>query len=336
MLRRLIATVALAFGAIACSSAAPSPVPTEAAIASPSPAELEAIRFRTESGLRADLGFVRAVAANPAASSSEYSVPLLPAEIADLNARAANADAIRSAIQEYADLHPSEFGGMYLDQQHGGAVTTLWTGHLADHTAAVWRRIRPGSLVAFRQVPFSYAELRTLQDRISGDWDWMRAFAIAPTGVGVDVTGNHVEVDISSANAGAAALIVAHYAVPSGMIVVQSDGTGAALLGWGTVRGRVLDSLGQPPGAVIAEQLNLGWVSAGPGKCGGGDIGYGVGVDGRFELPCQVGAWTFEIQLPGAGDAMKTIGSGRVVVFTGQIVQLQIKLDRPWPTAVAP
>jgi hypothetical protein len=333
---RLLAIVAISLGALACSPSGPTRGPTQAAVETPSPAELEAIRFRTESGLRADLDYVRAVAADPSASSRDFSVPLLPAEIAELNARAANADAISGAIQAYADLHPSDFGGMYVDQQNGGAVTTLWTADLADHVAAIWRRVRPGSRIAFRLVTFNYRDLRALQDRIGSDWDWMRAFAIAPEGVGVDVIANHVEVDISSANANAAALIVAHYAAPAGIIAVMSDGTGAALLPWGTVRGRVLDSHGQPPGEAVADGLDLNWTSDGPGKCGGGDIGYGVGGSGGFELPCQVGDHTFEIQVPAATGGTKTIGSGRVVVLAGQIVELEIRLDKPWSSAVTP
>jgi hypothetical protein len=333
---RLLAIVAIAFGALACSPSGPTPGQTQSAVETPSPAELEAIRFRTESGLRADLDYVRVVAADPSASSREFSVPLMPAEIAELNARAANADAIRGAIQAYADLHPSDFGGMYIDQQNGGAVTTLWTAHLADHVAAVWRRIRPGSRVAFRLVAFNYRDLRALQDRIGGDWDWMRAFAIAPEGVGVDVIANDVEVDVSSANANAAALILAHYAVPAGMIAVVSDGTGAALLPWGTVRGRVLDSRGKPPGEAVAAGLNLSWTSDGPGRCGIGDIGYGVGGSGGFELPCQVGGHTFEVQVPAVIGGPKTIASGRVVVLAGEIVELGIRLDQPWSSVATP
>jgi len=181
------------------------------------------------------------------------------------------------------------------------------------------------------------SELRTLQDRISGDWDWMRGFAMAPVGVGVNQVENRVEVDVSTVNGNASALILAHYAVPADMIVVQSDGTGAALLPWGTVRGRVLDSRGQPPGAAVTNDLILGWTSDGPGSCGVGDMGYGVGADGGFEVPCQVAAWTIQIQLPAvAGGSPRAIASGSVVVLAGQIAQLQIKVDRPWSAVVAP
>jgi hypothetical protein len=330
----LIAIAALAVAAAACSASAPSPAPTQVAIETPSPAELEAIRFRTDSGLRADLDYVRMVAADPSASSRQFSVPLLPTEIAELNDRAANADAIREAIQEYADLHPSEFGGMYIDHKSGGTLTTLWTGHLSDHVAAIGRRIRPGSRVAFRLVTYTYRDLRALQDRISGDWDWMRAFAIAPMGVGVDEVANRVVVDVSSANPNAIALVLAHFAVPVGMLEVTSDGTGAELIPRGNVSGHVLDSLGKEPGDRFASLVYLAWDSDGPGDCGGGDIGYGITGAGRFTLPCQAGGHTIDVQVSGPGDGWTSIGSGHVVAVAGTTVELVIRLSQPWSSAV--
>jgi hypothetical protein len=336
---RPIAIAALAFAVIACNPStparpAPTPEPTlEAPVESPSPAELEAIRFRTEFGLRADLAYVRAVAANPSASSLEFAVPLMPAELADLNGRSANADAVRDAVREYTDLHPSEFAGVYVDQQHGGAFTTLWTGHLDEHAAAIQRRVRPGTKLAFRLVMYPYRDLRALQERIGRDTDWMRALAIAIEGVGVDVIGNRVDIDVSSANPNATSLILAHYAAPFGMIKVTSDGTGAELVPWGTVHGHVVDSAGKAPGETVAGKLNIDWTSDGPGTCGGGDVGFGVADGGGFELPCQAGGHTIQIEVL---DALRAIGRGHVVAVQGETANLTITLDTTWAKAVAP
>lgn len=257
-----------------------------APLETPSAAELEAIRYRTDFGLRSDLAYVRAVAANPAASSEEFGVPLLPAELAELNNRAANVDAIRDVVIGYTAAHSDEFAGIYLDQKNGGLLTTMWTANVALHEAAIRALVRPGAPIAFRSATYPLSELRTLQDRISGDWNWMRSFAIAPVGVGVNEMENRVDVDVSSANGNAPALILAHYAVPAGMIAVASDGTGAALLPWGTVRGHVLDSLGKAPGAV-ADGFYLHWTSGGPGSCGVGDMGYGVGPTAPSSCPVR-------------------------------------------------
>ena len=332
---RLVAIALIGLAAIGCTST-PSPAPTEAAIAAPTADELDAIRLRTEFGLRADLAYVRAVAGNPAASSAEFSIPLLPAEIAELNARAANADAIVEAINAYADLHKTEFAGLYLDQKNGGAVTTRWTAHLDEHMAAIRALVRPGARIAFGPATFTLADLEALQERISADMDWMRADAIVPQGVGVDVFENHVLVVVSSANGAARALITAHYAAPPGMIEVELDGTGAALIPEGIVRGRVLDSRGKPPGNDLAGELSLSWTSDGPGDCGGDGVGHGVEASGRFELPCQAGGHTISIEIAVPDQDSKTIGSGHVVAIGHETVGLEIRLDEPWPPAGMP
>jgi hypothetical protein len=335
MTRRLIAIAALVGVVVACSPSAPSPTPTQAAIESPSPAELAAVNFRTTFGLQADLAFVRAVAADPRASSREYSVPLLPAELADLQARFDTAVDVRAAIEAYGDLDPSEFGGLYVDQQNGGAVTVLWTGHLEEHAAGVWRRLGPGAHVESRLVTYPLRDLRDLQDRIGRDWDWMRAFAIAPIGVGVDVAANRVHLEISSADPKAAARIVAHYAVPASMIGVESDGTGALLFPLGDIRGRVVDSIGKQPGEAVAGELSLAWTSDGLGRCGSGDVGYGVAGDGSFGLPCSAGGHTVDVQYL-VGDTWTTVASGHVVVIAGETAELVIRLSQPWSSVVTP
>ncbi|MEW5990337.1 MAG: hypothetical protein AB1736_03195 [Chloroflexota bacterium] len=249
---------ALSLVAAGCGSARSPAVTDPVVIETPSPNEDDAVRIRTEFGLRADIPFIRAVAADPRSSSLVYSVPLLPDEIAELNARAANADAIREVVIAYTAAHSEEFGGIYLDQEHGrGALTTLWTGHLDEHEAAIRALVHPDARIAFRLVEYTDVELHALQDRIAADWEWMRAFEIAPMGVGVDVLKNLVEVDVSSANPDAARLILEHYDVVPGMVQVISDGTGAALIPGGTIRGRVVDWLGQPPGEQLAGELSL-------------------------------------------------------------------------------
>jgi hypothetical protein len=319
----------------ACGSAVGG-TPSASIVETPSPNEAEAIRFRTSAGFRADVPYVRLVAASADASSLEFSIPLLPAEIAELNARAANADAVRDAIDAYTRAHPDEFAGLYLDQEHGGgAVTTLWTGHLDKHAAAIRALVRPGARIAFRQATFTYRDLRAFQDRISSDWDWMRGFEIAPMGVGVDMVGNRVELDVSSAATAAPAIVAAHYGNDAVMLTVVSDGTGAALIGRGTVRGRALDAEGKPPGDVLARELALQWTSDGPGDCGGGDIGYGLNGDGSFELPCQAGGHTIEVQIGVPDDGWRTIGSGHVIAVADGVVNLAIRLDVPWPSPEA-
>jgi hypothetical protein len=335
MPRQTIAILALSVLLVGCTNPTPSSVPSQAAVATPSPPEQAAITFRVTFGLRADLAYVRAVADDATASSNEFAVPLLPAEVKELQSRPSDPRGIIDAVQPYADLYPADFGAMFQDPDHVG-VTFLWVRYLEAHAEAVWRRVRPGSRLTFRYAAYAFADLRALQDRVGGDWDWMRADAIAPTGVGVDEAANWVELDVSSANPNATALILAHYTVPADMLHVVSDGTGAALIPRGTVTGHVLDSRGKPPGQAIANQVDLGWLSDGPGDCGYGDIGYGINADGLFEVPCQAGGHTIVIQISVPDGGWKTIASGHVVAVAGKTVTMTIRLDKPWSEVISP
>jgi hypothetical protein len=330
--------IAIAVGSLVggCRPAVVDSASPSSAMETPSPDELEAITFRSTFGLRADLPYVRFVATSPVASTREFGVPLMPGEFAELNARAANADAVVAAIQSYAEAHPDEFAGLYLDQQNGGAVTTLWTGHLDEHTAAIRALVRPGARVAFRGAKFTERDLNALQDRIWADVDWMRTESIVTLGGGVDIIANRVALDVSSTRPDAVALVAAHYPAAPGMLIVTSDGTGAALIREGTVRGRVVDALGRPPGEVLAGQLVLQWTSDGPGDCGRGDIGFGLRADGGFELPCQAGGHTIEVQIGVPNVGWRTIASGHVVAVADAVVGLEIRLDGLWPAPNAP
>jgi hypothetical protein len=333
----LAIAIALGFLVGGCGAVPGGSASPPNAVETPSPDDLEAIHFRGTFGLRTDLAYVRFVAASPLASSAEFGVPLMPEERTELNARAANADAVVAVIQSYAGAHPDEFAGLYLDQENGGgAVTTLWTGHLDEHADAIRALVRPGARIAFRGATFSERDLNALQDRIWADVDWMRSESVAPQGGGVDVIANRVELEVSSSRPDAAALVSAHYPVAPGMLIVTSDGTGAVLIRAGTVRGRVVDVLGQPPGEILAGQLVLQWTSDGPGDCGRGDVGFGVLANGGFELPCQAGGHTIEIQIGVPNDGWRTIASGHVVAVADAVVGLEIRLAGLWPAPNAP
>src|SRR5262249_46149043 len=92
-------------------TATASPDPSAAAIAPATDAELQVMASRITWGLRSDLEHVRAVAADPRAT--EYlSILMLPDEIAEMQARAANADAVRGVIQAEANKAPDDFCGV--------------------------------------------------------------------------------------------------------------------------------------------------------------------------------------------------------------------------------
>lgn len=279
--------ILLVAGGCAEPPAASSPTPTVAATPELDLATRAAVQFRTSFGLRADLEFIRTVARDPAASN-EFGVPLLPAEVADIRRRGANADRVVPIVQRYAAEHPAAFGGLWIDQEHGGIVTVLFTQDAELHGRELAGRLAGVGVVAIRSARYSESELRALQDRIVADEAWFKTIPAQLRGVGVDVTKNAVEIDISTANPRITELIVARLGIPADAVVVNSDGTGVALEPWGTIRGRIVDV---PP--KIFSELTLQYTSDRAGaECGKGDVGIGPNADGTFELPCQGGHWT--------------------------------------------
>jgi hypothetical protein len=314
------------------SPGAPTPIVTPAATAAPAPPtqdELRAIEFRTANSLPADLEHVRAVAADPAAGT-EFGVPLLPAEFNELMSRSGNAEDIIQIVQAEAAKAPQDFCGLYLDNANEGAVASLWKANQLLHELAIRGQIRPNARVSFAGCRFSEQEQEAAMEAIrSADDAWLREIPAALRGYGFDTIKNVLEMDISSAVPNAAEIVRQGYeqrlGFPPGMLLVLSDGTGAALRPRGTLHIFVL----RPSGIPVAENvLGLTWESTDlPGlQCGVGDMGYGVPADGSpVELPCQAGVWQIEVWERGNEDV---IGQGRVVVKAGKIAELTIRLTR--------
>jgi hypothetical protein len=248
-----------------------------------------AVQFRTSFGLRADLEFIRSVARDPSVST-EFGVPLLPAEVAEIHRRGANADRVIPIVQRYVAEHPAAFGGLWIDQEHGGVVTVVFTQDADLHARELAVRLAGVGVVNVRSARYSESELQALQDRIVADDAWFKTIPAQLKGVGVDPTKNAVEIDISTANPGITALIVARFGIPADAVVVNSDGTGIALEPWGTIRGKIVEV---PP--KVFGELTLQYRSDRVGaECGMGDVGIGIKADGTFELPCQGGHWTIQ------------------------------------------
>jgi hypothetical protein len=312
--------------------------PTVAATSAPLPptgAELEAIRFRQEFGLRADIAYVRSVAADPSASSAAFSVPLLPTEVADLQGRSTNADAVRDIVAAEAAAHPEDYCGRYIDNQNGGAFTSMWRANRAIHAAAILLKIGPLARIAFVDCLFTEAEVTRVCDLLNlADHGWMDEIPAKPLGWGCGNADDRVNMDISSAVPDAAARVLAHYTelfdLPPGILHVESDGTGQALIPWGAILIQVL----KPDGTLIGpNDLSFSWAADEEGPtCGGGDVGYGPSwSDEPANLPCQEGRWTISVTGLGVGAAV--YGSGTVSIHGGESAKLTIRLTRDPPAA---
>ena len=307
-------------------SAPMTPPPTPAAEQLPSdldPELADAIRLRRDYGLRSDLEYVRAVAMDPRASTDAYNVPVYPEEFDDVQSRFHESQNIVAIIQRYASGYVDEFGGLYIDEASHAGVVSLWTDHLAEHAGAIREAVGPDARVAFGQVRHAEADLRRLQDLITQDWraEWVADIPASFERVGVDIEASQVVVGVSSANPDAVAIIEAHYDLGD-RLRAESDGTGRALIPYGTVTGRVTGMA-----KLNSWELRLEWEGQDVGDCGGGDMGYGVTDRGRYELPCQEGTWTIKVMAVGAEDVLREIGRGTVKVVAGKTVTLDIHAD---------
>jgi hypothetical protein len=285
-----ILAFAVVAGSAACGST-PNPSPAASLAATPQldRTTAQAVEFRTSFSLRADLEFIAAVAADPRAVL-DLGVPLLPDEVAELKRRAAQAEKITPIVQGYAAGFRDEFGGLYVDQANQGVVTVLWTDHLEQHDLALRQKLIGVGVVILREVRYSQPMLRSLRDRIDADRDWFATIRAALKTVEVDIAANAARIDVSTTNTAVAPLIVDHYGVESSMIAIGSDGTGALVQPWGSLRGRIVGvSVSILRQTTIQAELKSGDQGV---RCEpGGDMGIGPMADGTFTVPCQPGEW---------------------------------------------
>ena len=333
----LLPLVTLAIGACQNAPASPSAIPglssPSAEPAAPTADELKAIRFRTDNSLQADLAHVRAVASDPAAGT-EFGVPLLPSEFDELMSRTANAEDIIAIVQAEAAKAPNDYCGMYLDNANEGAVTSSWKSNRLIHEIAIRTQVRPNARIAFRDCRWSEPEQEAAMERIRAiDYRWMEEeIPAALQGYGFDTIKDQLHMEISSAVPNAPDLVRRHYeeaGLPVGMLLVTSDGTGAVLLPWGSVKVTAVDVDGERIRDMGLLML-VGSDGSGPGQCGGGDMGYTVGSDGVGELPCQVGSWTIQVVGEFHPDTGFDVhGSARVQVREGETTKVTIVVKDP-------
>lgn len=283
-----------------------------------------AVSQRKAFGLRADEAWVRAVAADPRATIDTLDFPMLPEESAEFQARQASFEEVAGAAQSYGEAHADEFGGVWIDQERH-VVVTAWTANAALHRVGILAQLGKAAPIETKLVRYSEANLRALQDRMTNDRDWLGTIPALMTSSSVDVMANIAELSISSANPAAAALILAHYAVPPDKLRVVSDGTGILLQPRGTIHGRVVVAGGG--GIPAGNDWMINWVADHPtgGDCG--DMtGLGVDRNGGFDLPCAPGGWTVAVQAL-KGDSWVDIGAEHVVVAPGRDIDLTIPVD---------
>jgi hypothetical protein len=205
-------------------------------------------------------------------------------------------------------------------------VTSLWTGHLAEHAAALAALLH-GHPTAVRLVRYTQIELEALRDRVEADIDWMERIPARMQSLGIGIDTNVVTMDVSSAEATAVQQIDDHYRLGDSL-VVTSDGTGAVFFPWGTVKVTVRTADGRVPPRVMDLNIDYLYDVAVPGSCGDG-VGIGFAGDGTARYPCQAGRRTLVITGLNAKGGNVEVGRAAVTVVAGKTVTLRIRVNSP-------
>jgi hypothetical protein len=284
------------------------------------------LEFRRSLGLRHDVEYVAALQDDPRARVFLLDFPMTLAEERELMARQEETDRIVSVVQAYAAHHAGTFGGLYIDRDEmPGAVVAMFTDGLLAHELELRAKLGT-AFVVLRQVRYSESFLRSLQDKVREDLDWLEDIPAAFQGLGVDTKRNVLTLEVSSAKPDAAARIAAHYGLGAAFEVI-SDGTGEALIPAGWIHGRVVTADGEVPPEPTNLRLDGELVQVGLGRCGGGDMGFGVGEDGTFRYPCQAGTRTVVILDESAAAGSEEVGRFTVEVPPDGVVEVVVTLD---------
>jgi hypothetical protein len=305
---------------VGCSAQPPSP-PESVPPAIPREVVAEAMKLRQDFGLRADEGWIVVVERDPRSSDEPFGVRLTPDEIAVLEARARNAEAVLPVVVAYGYEHVDDFGGAYIDQRGGGFVVALFKGGTEIRADALSGLLHPDAKWAIRQVQYSEAALNALHDRVASDAAWLKSAGILLLSVATDVPTNRVEIVYDSQDAGAVDVIRERYP-PGDMLTLVLDPHPVAFLPRGSLAGRVVDSRGQPvPDLLIRAIGDI--ADAEPD----GGVAYGTDAEGAFLIP-RLAAMGWEVQaligIP--DDGWKVVGSVPVDVVAETTTSVVIQV----------
>lgn len=172
-----------------------------AAAADPTDPVREAQRFRTAVGLPADIGTVTRLMADPSVDQRRFGVPLTPAELRELNARAEAGSEV-PIIQSYGEERAADaYAGVYMDHQDGGVIRVGFTKDLDRHRAAVRARFPFVARLRFFEADSTLSALNALHERIGDDLRDLRRSGIAVVTIATDVPNNAVAIGVHNLTA---------------------------------------------------------------------------------------------------------------------------------------
>jgi hypothetical protein len=271
-----------------------------------------AVEFRILYGLRHDAPYLRSVAENPASAAGqrEFGVPLLPAEVMELKARARNTVQVFSTVETYGERHPEDWAGLYVDNGGSGAVVAQFSGRVADHRSAILALVGPLARVEVVPVRWSTATLSRAADEIRAQRQWFQTIDASLVWAEVNERDNRVDVSLSSTNPEAVARTVERFR-GDGWLRAVSDGIGEWTAGTGQLVVTLTDPLGRTLAGTDDEQWLCRLMPDDPAAWRGGPL---VMVDGRCRSSEPLGATSYAVTVT------RDDGSGEVTVASGTVL----------------
>jgi hypothetical protein len=195
---------------------------------------------------------------DPRSNHDAYGQALTPNEVAELDKRTADLEAIRENVIGYGHSHPDDWGGAFIDQQRGGILVAQFSNNLEQHRRALFSQVQPGARLEVNAVRWSLRDLDALSARFVAGDPWFASIPAVLYGSGPDVVANRFQVQISSADPRAESLILDHFKLSPDILEVSIDGTGALLLERGTLHITAVDAKGHGvPGLACAAYADV-------------------------------------------------------------------------------
>ncbi len=201
LLRAAVPVVGCVLLVAACDTGAgPSAASSPIVVVAPSQLDDEDlagwIRFRTAMGLQADPQWVASVAADPRSrvGITEWGLPLLPNEVAALQARRPPPADANAILRDYGSAYAVQWGG-YVAAANGGFVA-LVTGDEAAHRQRL-SALLAGVPVSTRRVAYSLVSLHSFADAVRRQASSFPAFGALLFGVDVLDADNAVRLSLT-------------------------------------------------------------------------------------------------------------------------------------------
>lgn len=289
-----------------------------AAPESPTAAQIEhALRIRTLLGLRADRPFIQALFFDlPAVErgfASAYSIPLTAAELERLERQEREADAAIPVVERYAATVPDAWAGLYIDTITR-EVVAQFKRPIESHEKALQPLVAANAPLRVVGVEWPLVELEHFREAVGTDLDWLAEVNTRVQGLGVDLVGNRVELEVRSTRPDISDVIRAHFdGSPMLSILVETKAPWTG--GHGTLVVVAEDEDGSP---VENHECSLVAVD----RAAWGDDRRATGDDGRCTF-LNVGAMRFRVLLTRESDGVLVAGD-TTTVLAGETVTMRM------------